>query len=176
MKTILVGLTVLGFVFALSAGPVARIDFPCPNFFGTLTTEDKLPDGVWIGERAAFHDKSKKGYSFPVFVDLAKTSGFEATFVFSGTGTARTAPAITGYDSDAERSHIRLNCLEFEIDGDKSSKVPCKFSFWTGLLPFVASEDKKLPTTNSMVSAGQKYWPIIVKDGRTMKVKAKFGK
>ena len=143
-------------------------------FWGELTAEGELPDGVWIGERQTFYNKKIKGYTFPVFVDVAKAPKFEATFVFTGKGKARMSPALTGYDSDVERNLTELEVTEFEVDGDKSSKLPAKFKNWLSMTPFIASEEKKLIGSNTTVSAGQKYWQFFVTGGRTIKVKAAF--
>ena len=85
-KLVLAGLLVWGIATVLNAAPIVRIDFPCQNFWGQLSCVDQLPDGVWVGERATFYDKRKKGYTFPVFVDLAKITEFELTFKFEGQG------------------------------------------------------------------------------------------
>jgi hypothetical protein len=176
-KLMLVGLMTFAFAAALKAAPIVRIDFPCQNFWGNLTAVTELPDGVWIGERQGFWDKRKKGYSFPVFVDLAKAKSFDVTFKFVGTGAkiVRMAPALTGYLTDAHTTEdqTELKCVEFEIDGDKSAVAPCVFKHWKSMTPFVAATEKELKP-GSVVKAGQKYWQIFVVDGKTIRVKAKF--
>ena len=176
-KLIIAGLMTLAFAAALNAAPIVRIDFPCQNFWGNLTAVTPLPDGVWIGERQGFYDKRKKGYSFPVFVDLAKAKSFDVTFKFVGQGAkiVRMMPALTGYLTDAHTAEdqTELKCVEFEIDGDKSSKVPCVFKSWTSMVPLISATDKMLKE-GSPVKAGQKYYQIFVVDGKTIRVKAKF--
>ena len=65
-KLVLASLVVWGMTAVLNAAPIVRIDFPCQNFWGQIKCLDKLPDGVWIGERTGFYDKKKKGYDFPM--------------------------------------------------------------------------------------------------------------
>jgi len=176
-KLIIAGLMTLAFAAALNAAPIVRIDFPCQNFWGNLTAVTELPDGVWIGERSPFYDKRKKGYSFPVFVDLAKVKSFDVTFKFVGQGAkiVRMMPALTGYLTDAHTAEdqTELKCVEFEIDGDKSAQAPCVFKHWKSMTPFVSATDKLLKE-GSPVKAGQKYWQIFVVDGKTIRVKAAF--
>ena len=176
-KLILTGLMTLAFAAALNAAPIVRIDFPCQNFWGKLTAVTELPDGMWIAERQGFWDKRKKGYDFPVFVDLAKVKSFDVTFKFVGQGAkiVRMAPAITGYLTDAHTKDdmTELKCVEFSIDGDKSAVVPCVFKHWKSMTPFVSATDKLLKE-GSPVKAGQKYYQIFVVDGKTIRVKAKF--
>ena len=172
-KLMLAGLLVLGMAAALNAAPIVRIDFPCQNFWGQLSCVDQLPDGVWVGERATFYDKRKKGYTFPVFVDLAKITEFELTFKFEGTGMARMAPALTGYADDARKQMTELKVVEFSVDGDKSGKAPATFKNWLSMTPFVAATDKELKK-DTVVKAGQQYWQIFVTNGKTVKVHAKF--
>jgi len=172
-KLIIAGLVTLAFAAALNAAPIVRIDFPCQNFWGQLKCLDELPDGVWIGERAPFHDKRRKGYTFPVFVDLAKVTEFELTFKFEGTGMARMAPALTGYADDDRKQMTELQVVEFSVDGDNSAKAPATFKNWLSMTPFVAATEKELKK-NTKVAAGQNYWQIFVTGGKTVKVKAKF--
>ncbi len=172
-KLVLAGLLAWGIATVSNAAPIVRIDFPCQNFWGQLSAVTQLPDGVWIGERAPFYDKKKKGYTFPVFVDLAKTPGFDVTFKFTGQGMARMAPALTGYADDDRAEQTVLRVLEFEVDGDKSAKAPANFQHWLSMTPFVAATDKELKK-DAPVKAGQKYWQIFVTNGKTIKVRAKF--
>ena len=173
-KAFLTGLAVWTFAAVLDAAPIVRIDFPCQNFWGQLSAVTQLPDGVWIGERAPFYDKKKKGYTFPVFVDLSKTSDFDVTFKFAGTGKARMAPALTGYADDDRSEQTVLRVLEFEVDGDKSAKAPAEFKHWLSMTPFIAATAKNISEKTS-VAAGQKYWQIFVVNDLTIRVKAKFG-
>ena len=176
-KLVLASLLVWGLVAVLNAAPIVRIDFPCQNFWGNLTAVTELPEGVWIGERSPFYDKRKKGYSFPVFVDLAKAKSFDVTFKFVGTGAkiVRMMPALTGYLTDAHTTEdmAELKCVEFEIDGDKSAQAPCVFKSWKSMVPLISATDKLLKE-GSPVKAGQKYYQIFVVDGKTIRVKAKF--
>ena len=176
-KLVLAGLLVWGLSAVLNAAPVVRIDFPCQNFWGQLTCVDQLPDGVWIGERQGFYDKRRKGYTFPVFVDLAKATEFELTFKFTGTqkGIVRLCPALTGYADDDRSEMTELQVLEFSIDGDKSFRVPATFKNWYSVTPFVAATAKELKK-GSPVAAGQKYYQIFVTNGKTIRVRAKFKK
>ena len=172
-KAFLTGLAVWAFAVVLNAAPIVRIDFPCQNFWGQLTAETQLPDGVWIGERAPFYDKRKKGYTFPVFIDLAKTPGFDVTFKFTGQGKARMSPALTGYADDDRTEQTVLQVLEFAVDGDPSVKAPGKFQHWLSMTPFVAATEKNI-SKDTKVAAGLKYWQIFVVNGLTIRVKAKF--
>ena len=172
-KLVLAGLLVWGMAAVLNAAPIVRIDFPCQNFWGQLKCVDELPDGVWIGERNTFHDKRRKGYTFPVFVDLAKTTGFELTFKFEGTGMARMAPALTGYADDDRKQMTELQVLAFDVDGDRSTKAPAAFKNWYSMTPFVAATDKELKK-GTVIAAGKQYWQIFVTNGKTIKVRAKF--
>ena len=172
-KAFLTGLAVWAFAVVLNAAPIVRIDFPCQNFWGQLTAVTQLPDGVWIGERAPFYDKKKKGYTFPVFIDLAKTPGFDVTFKFTGQGKARMSPALTGYADDDRTEQTVLQVLEFAVDGDPSVKAPGKFQHWLSMTPFVASADKEYAPGKIWVK-GTKYWQIFVVNGLTIRVKAKF--
>ena len=130
----------------LSAAPIVRIDFPCQNFWGHMTCLDELPSGVWLGERQTFHDKKRKGYDFPVFVDLAKATEFELNFKFNGTreGHVRLMPELTGYADDGCTQMTELQVLAFEIDGDKSFRAPGVFKSWYGVTPFISATDKEL--------------------------------
>ena len=172
-KLVLAGLLVWGMATVLNAAPIVRIDFPCQNFWGQLSCVDQLPDGVLVGERKPFYDKSRKGYTFPVFVDLAKITEFELTFKFEGTGMARMAPALTGYADDKRKEMTELKVVEFSVDGDESSKVPATFENWLSMTPFVAAPDKEIKK-GTVVAAGKQYWQIFVTNGKTIKVKAKF--
>jgi len=172
-KLVLAGLLVLAFAAVLNAAPIVRIDFPCQNFWGQLKCLDELPEGVWIGERGTFHDKRKKGYTFPVFVDLAKATGFELTFKFEGQGMARMAPALTGYADDDRKQMTELKVVEFSVDGDRSAKAPATFKNWYSVTPFVAAADKEIKK-GTKVAAGKPYWQIFVANGKTIRVKAKF--
>ena len=176
-KLMLAGLLVWGFMAALHAAPVVRIDCPCQNFWGQLECLDELPDGVWIGERKTFYDPKRKGYTFPVFVDLAKTTEFELTFKFEGQqkGLVRMAPALTGYADDARKNMTELKVVEFAVDGDASAKAPAVFKNWYSMTPFVAAADKEIKK-GTVIKAGQNYWQIFVTNGKTVKVKAKFAK
>ena len=172
-KLVLASLLAWGIATVLNGAPIVRIDFPCENFWGQLTCLDELPEGVWIGERGTFHDKRRKGYTFPVFVDLAKATGFELTFTFKGRGMAKMAPALTGYADDGRKQMTELRVVEFSVDGDGSSQAPCIFRNWKSMTPFVAATDKELKK-GSKVAAGQKYWQIWITNGKTIKVKAVF--
>ena len=172
-KLVLASLVVWGMTAVLNAAPIVRIDFPCQNFWGQMTCLDKLPDGVWVGERTGFYDKKRKGYDFPVFVVLAKTTEFELTFKFEGQGLARMAPALTGYADDDRQEQTDLEVLAFDVDGDKSAKAPATFKNWYSMTPFVSATEKELKK-GSPVKAGQKYWQIFVTNGKTIKVRAKF--
>ena len=172
-KAFLTGLAVWAFAVVLNAAPIVRIDFPCQNFWGQLSAVSQLPDGVWLGERAPFYDKKKKGYTFPVFIDLAKTPGFDVTFKFTGQGKARMSPALTGYADDDRSEQTFLRVLEFEVDGDKSAKAPANFKHWLSMTPFVAATAKNI-SKDTKVAAGQKYWQIFVVNDLTIRVKAKF--
>ena len=172
-KAFLTGFAVWAFAVVLNAAPIVRIDFPCQNFWGQLTAVTQLPDGVWIGERAPFYDKKKKGYTFPVFVDLAKTPGFDVTFKFTGQGKARMSPALTGYADDDRAEQTTLRVLEFSVDGDPSVKAPGKFQHWLSMTPFVAAADKEY-APGKIWAKGTKYWQIFVTNGLTIRVKAKF--
>ncbi len=176
-KLVLASLLVWGLTTVLNAAPIVRIDFPCQNFWGQLTAVTELPDGVWIGERQGFYDKRKKGYSFPVFVDLAKVKSFDVTFKFVGQGAkiVRMMPALTGYLTDARTAEdqTELKCTEFSIDGDASAQAPCVFKNWKSMTPFVAATEKELKP-GSVVEAGKKYYQIFVVNGKTIRVKAAF--
>ena len=172
-KMLFAGLMIFAFAAAVNAAPVVRIDFPCQNFWGQMICLDKLPSGVWIGERQEFWDKRKKGYTFPVFVDLAKADSFDVTFKFTGQGMARLCPEITGYAGDDRTGKIDLRVLEFSIDGDNSSRVPATFNSWYGVTPFISANDKEL-RPGSPVKAGQMYYQVFVTNGKTIRVKAKF--
>ena len=172
-KLVLAGLLGWGMAVILNAAPVVRIDFPCQNFWGQMTCVDELPDGVWIGERAGFYDKKKKGYTFPVFIDLGKITEFELTFKFDGQGMARMSPALTGYADDDRQEQTDLQVLAFDVDGDKSFRAPATFKNWYSMTPFVSATDKELKK-DSPVKAGPKYWQIFVSNGKTIKVRAKF--
>ena len=174
-KLVLAGLLVWGLTAVLNAAPIVRIDFPCQNFWGQLTCLDQLPDGVWIGERTGFWDKRKKGYDFPVFVDLAKITEFELTFKFEGQGMARMAPALTGYADDDRTEQTNLQVVVFEVDGDRSGKAPATFKNWLSMTPFVAATDKEIKQ-GTVIKAGKPYWQIFVTNGKTVKVHAKFKK
>ena len=174
-KLVLASLAVWGMAVVLNAAPIVRIDFPCQNFWGQLTCLDELPSGVWIGERTGFYDKKKKGYDFPMFVDLAKITEFELTFKFEGTGMARMAPALTGYADDDRQEQTDLEVLAFDVDGDKSIRAPGVFKNWLSMTPFVSATEKELKK-GATVKAGQKYWQIFVTNGKTVKVRAKFKK
>ena len=174
-KLVLASIAVWGMAVVLNAAPIVRIDFPCQNFWGQMTCLDKLPDGVWIGERTGFYDKKRKGYDFPMFVDLAKITEFELTFKFEGTGMARMAPALTGYADDDRTEQTDLEVLAFDVDGDKSVNAPGVFKNWRSMTPFVSATEKELKK-GSPVKAGQKYYQIFVTNGKTVKVHAKFKK
>ena len=174
-KLILTGLVTLAFAAALNAAPVVRIDFPCQNFWGQMICLDKLPDGVWVAERTGFYDKKKKGYDFPVFVDLAKVTEFELTFKFEGTGMARMSPALTGYADDDRTEQTNLQVIYFDVDGDKSFRAPATFKNWYSMTPFISATDKELKA-GSPVKAGQKYYQIFITNGKTVKVHTKFKK
>ena len=176
-KLIWTCLAVWGLATVLSAAPIVRIDFPCQNFWGHMTCLDELPSGVWLGERQTFHDKKRKGYDFPVFVDLAKATEFELNFKFNGTreGHVRLMPELTGYADDGCTQMTELQVLAFEIDGDKSFRAPGVFKSWYGVTPFISATDKEL-LPNSPVKAGQKYYQVFVTDGKIVRVKAKFKK
>ena len=174
-KLVLAGLLVWGLTAVLNAAPIVRIDFPCQNFWGKLTCVDELPNGVWLGEPQRFYDKRKKGYTFPVFIDLAKVTEFELTFMFEGQGKARMAPALTGYADDARKQMTELQVVEFSVDFDKSSKAPAKFKNWLSMTPFVASKDVEY-AKGKIYPKGKEYWQIWVTNGKTIKVKAKFEK
>jgi|GEM_PF-4453788 len=174
-KLVFAGVVMCALTAVLEAAPFVRIDFPCQNFWGQLTAETKLPDGVWIGERQGFHDKRRKGYTHPVFVDLGKVTSFDVTFKFAGQGQARMCPALTGYLTDAMTGDdmIDLECTAFEVDGDKSALAPCQFRNWKTMTPFVSATDKELKT-GTPVKAGQKYYQIFVVNGKIIRVKAAF--
>ena len=172
-KLVLAGLLVWGLTAVLNAAPIVRIDFPCQNFWGKLTCVDELPNGVWLGEPQRFYDKRKKGYTFPVFIDLAKVTEFELTFMFEGQGKARMAPALTGYADDDRQEQTDLEVLAFDVDGDKSIRAPGVFKNWLSMTPFVSATEKELKK-GATVKAGQKYWQIFVTNGKTVKVHAKF--
>ena len=174
-KLVLAGILVWGLAAVLNAAPVVRIDFPCQNFWGQLTCLDKLPDGVWIGERATFHDKRKKGYTFPVFVDLAKVTEFDLTFKFEGQGKAKMAPALTGYADDDRKKMTELQVVFFDVDGDKSAKAPATFKNWLSMTPFVASKEIEY-APGKFWAAGTNYWQIWVTNGKTIRIHAKFAK
>ena len=174
-KLMLAGLMMWGMAAVLNAAPIVRIDFPCQNFWGKLTCVDELPDGVWVGERKTFHDKRRKGYTFPVFVDLAKVTGFELTFKFTGQGKAKMAPALTGYADDDRKQMTELQVVEFSVDGDKSGKAPATFKNWLSMTPFVASKDIEY-AKGKIYPKGKEYWQIWVTNGKTIRVKAKFEK
>ena len=174
-KLVLAGLLVCGMAAVLNAAPIVRIDFPCQNFWGELKCLDKLPDGVWIGERKTFYDKKKKGYTFPVFIDLAKTTEIDLTFRFEGKqqGLVRMAPALTGYADEEDWEMTNLQVVEFSVDGDKSVKAPATFKNWYSMTPFVAASDREIKK-GTVIAAGKKYWQIFVTNGKTIKVHAKF--
>ena len=176
-KLMFAGVALWAFTCVLNAAPIVRIDFPCQNFGGHMTCLDELPAGVWLGERQTFYDKKKKGYTFPVFVDLAKATEFELTFKFEGTqeGHVRLRPELTGYADDGRSEMTGLQLLAFEIDGDKSFRAPGVFKSWYGVTPFVSATDKEL-LPNSPVKAGQKYYQVFITDGKTIKVHARFKK
>lgn len=170
-KLVLVWFTVCGLAAVLSAAPIARLDFPCENFWGTLSCPDELPEGIRIGEKKQFLAKHRKGYTFPVYIDLGKVTEFELTFKFSGTGKARMAPALTGYADDDCKTMTELECMLFEVDGDKSAKTistnPAVFKNWLSMTPFIDAAGRQY-------KQGQAYWQIWVTNGKTIKVKAIF--
>lgn len=176
-KLVLAGLLVWGLATVLNAAPIVRIDFPCQNFWGQLSCVDQLPTGVWIGERKTFYDKRRKGYTFPVFVDLAKITEFELTFKFTGQqkGLVRMAPALTGYADDDRTEMTELQVVEFSVDGDRSAKAPATFKNWFSMTPFVAAAAKELKQ-GTAIKAGQQYWQIFITNGKTVKIHAKFEK
>jgi len=173
-KLVLAGVAVWAFACVLEAAPFVRIDFPCQNFWGQITAETPLPDGMWLGERTGFYDKKRKGYDFPVFVDLGKVKSFDVTFKFTGTGKARMAPSLTGYLTDAMTADdmTELICTEFSVDGDKSAQVGT-FKSWKSMTPFISSTAKPY-TRDITLTPGQKYYGIFVTGGRTIRVKAEF--
>ena len=174
-KLVLAVLLAWGISTVSNAAPIVRIDFPCQNFWGQMICVDKLPDGIWVGERTGFYDKKRKGYDFPVFVDLAKITEFELTFKFEGTGMARMSPALTGYADDDRQEQTNLQVIFFDVDGDKSFRAPATFKNWYSMTPFIAAVEKELKK-GSPVKAGQKYYQIFVTNGKTVKVRAKFKK
>ena len=176
-KLMLTGIALWSFACVLNAAPIVRIDFPCQNFWGYMTCLDELPSGVWLGERTTFYDKKKKGYDFPVFVDLAKVTEFELTFKFNGSqeGFVRLRPELTGYADDGCSEMTELQVLAFEIDRDKSFRAPGIFKSWYGVTPFISATDKELKK-DSPVKAGQKYYQVFITNGKTIRVRAKFKK
>ena len=121
-KLIWTCLAAWGLAAVLNAAPIVRIDFPGQNFWGKMECLDELPDGVWVGERQAFYDKKRKGYTFPVFVDLAKVTEFELTFKFEGTGMAQAAPELTGYADDLRKTTVEsdIELVDFAVNGAPS--------------------------------------------------------
>ena len=176
-KLLLAGVALWALTCVLNAAPIVRIDFPCQNFWGHMTCVDELPSGVWLGERHGFWDKRKKGYNFPVFVDLAKVGEFELTFKFNGSweGYVRLLPELTGYADDRLTEKTALKVLEFSIDGDASARVPHSFREYFPVTPFVAAADREIGR-GVKVKAGQKYYQVFITDGKTIRVKAKFEK
>ena len=176
-KLIWTCLAAWGLAAVLNAAPIVRIDFPGQNFWGKMECLDELPDGVWVGERQAFYDKKRKGYTFPVFVDLAKVTEFELTFKFEGTGMAQAAPELTGYADDLRKTTVEsdIELVDFAVNGDRSAKLPAKFRSWLGVTTFVATgKNEYAPGKPS--TPGQKYDRIYIFNGKVIKVKAKFKK
>ena len=176
-KLVLASLAVWGMAVVLNAAPIVRIDFPCQNFWGKMECLDELPEGVWVGERQNFYDPKKKGYTFPVFIDLAKATEFELSFKFAGTGMAQSAPELTGYADDLRKTKVEsdIELVDFSVNGDRSAKLPAKFRSWLGINTFVATgANEYAPGKKS--TPGQKYGPIYIFDGKTVKVHAKFKK
>ena len=174
-KLFLAALMAWGTVIGLKADPIVRIDFPCENFWGQMTAVSKLPDGVWIGERRPFYDKKRKGYTHPVFIDLAKVTEIDIAFKFAGKGKASMKPALTGYQTDSmvPDEYAEIECTGFSVDDDRSVNVPCAFTHWKSMVPFIASKDVAYAPGKTWAK-GTKYYQIFVVDGKTIRVKAAF--
>ena len=152
MKKLLLSALFCVAAFAVSATDFVAIDLNFYNPDGVITVEGKLPEGVTMPAKIRFHNPKTKGNAFPIRVDLEKTQAIDLKFKVKGAGQlipsvcAATVPKRAGWE---------IECLEFEFCGEASDKTPFTFTKWTSM--------KSNP-------------PLIVEDGETITLKAKFRK
>ena len=151
MKAKFFAVAALLFALAVSgfAGEFVRIDF---NFWGSdaaIVPVGKLPDGVKMLKKTPFNNKKLYGFATPLIIDLGKVKSIDLKFTIKGKA-GKIVPSLQACRGD-DGKFPTFACLEFEFNGDASTKMPMKFSKWT----------------NSGVSAE-------VEDGDTVTLKAEF--
>ena len=150
MKKLLLSALFCVSAFAVSAVDYVAIDL---NFYdpdGVITVEGKLPEGVTMPAKIRFRNPKTKGNAFPIRVDLEKTQAVDLKFKVKGAG--QLIPSVCG-TTVPKRAGWEFECLEFEFCGEASDKPPFTFTKWTSM--------KSNP-------------PLIVEDGETITLKAKF--
>ena len=151
MKAKFFAVVALLFALAVSgfAGEFVRIDL---NFWGSdaaIVPVGKLPDGVRMLKKVPFNNKKLYGFATPLIVDLGKVRSLDLKFSIQGKA-GKIVPSLQSCRGD-DGKFPEIECLEFEFNGDASTKMPMKFSKWT----------------NSGVNAE-------VEDGDTVTLKAEF--
>ena len=152
MKKLLLPVLLCAAAFAVSAGDWVEIDFNFYNPDGVITVEGKLPEGVTFGKKIRFHNPKLKGNAFPIRVNLEKVQEVDLKLKVKGEG--KLIPSVCGIPVP-KRAGWEIECLEFEFCGEASDKTPFTFTKWTSM--------KSNP-------------PLIVEDGETITLKAKFRK
>ena len=150
MKKILTLAVLCAAFFAASAADIVVIDLNFYSTDGVITLESKLPEGVTMPPKIRFRNPKTKGNAFPIRVNLEKTQEIDLKFKVKGAG--QLIPSVCG-TTVPKRAGWELECLEFEFCGDASDKTPFTFTKWTSM--------KSNP-------------PLIVEDGETITLKAKF--
>lgn len=113
------------------AGDFVRIDL---NFWGSdaaVTAVGKLPAGVRIGKKTPFNNKKLYGFATPIFVDIGKAPKFEITLKIKGKAGVIRPSVQPCRGSDGK--FPEFECLEFEFNGNASTKAPLKFKAWTNM-------------------------------------------
>ena len=141
MKKLLLAAALVAVSAASFAADIVHIDlnYWCRGNLKLLTK--KLPAGVKVSARKNYSNpKFSKICLYSIDVDLAKTQEINLEFEVVDTGdkdTAKLNPSLSPINGQP------YECVEFEIDGEPSSKAPCKIAKWTQMGSIdVSSGDK----------------------------------
>ncbi len=140
-KSFLVAAMLFAFAAASFAADIVTLDL---NYWcrGNLKLLSKLPDGITMSARRNYSQKKFAHIClYTVKIDLDKVQEFELELEVVDTGdkdSAKLNPSLS-----TPKGKV-IECLDFETCDERSSKVPCKISKWTGMQSVMVTKGEKI--------------------------------
>lgn len=149
-KSFFVAAMLFAFAAASFAANIVNLDL---NYYcrGQLKLLSKLPDGITMSARKDYRQKKFANIClYTVKIDLDKVQEFELELEVVDTGDKE---SVKLNPSLSTSKGLVVECLDFETGDERSSKVPCKISKWTGMQSVMVSKGEKITIKGKFAKA-----------------------